>query len=181
MHPMTTIKTREPAADPSPPHPTAANTTSNTTTVPKQDSKLKESKLKSPKPSRWTKARRRIARHPRLVTTVVLLSLASGTGLFLLYLLFRGAWSSHQDNLAILHTIFKMEIAQEDTLEIDQNPQQVVTRTYLTLEPHVGHDGWMWVNRFGSTITYGKYEQRLIASCSSYSPLYLVCDLSEIP
>lgn len=172
---MTTIKTREPAADPSPPHPTASNKASSTATVPNQDSKLKNSK-----PSRRKRAWGRIGRHPRLVTAAVLLSLASGTGLLLLYLLFRGAWSGHQDNLAILHTIFKMEIAQEDTLEIDGNPQQVVTRTYLTLEPHVEHDGWMWINRFGSTITYGKHDQRLIASCSHYSPLYLICDLSEI-
>jgi hypothetical protein len=37
------------------------------------------------------------------------------------------------------------------------------------------------MNRFGSTITYGQQDQRLIASCSPYSPLYVICDLSEIP
>ena len=173
---MTTIKTREPAADPSPTNPTSAKKSSSKGTVPNQEAKPKNSK-----PSRLQKACGHIGRHPRLVTAAILLSLASGTGLFLLYLLFRGAWSGHQDNLTILHTIFKMEIAQEDTLKIDGDPQQVVTRTYLTLEPYVEHDGWMWINRFGSTITYGKYDQRLIASCSPYSPLYLICDLSEIP
>ena len=107
--------------------------------------------------------------------------LFSGTSLFLLYSLFKGAWSPHQDNVAVLKTILKMELERENSRLLDLEPHKVVTRSYQSLDPHVASDGWVWINRFGSTITYGKQEQRLIASCSAYSPLYLVCSLSEIP
>ncbi|MEL7226831.1 MAG: hypothetical protein AAGL17_18850, partial [Cyanobacteria bacterium J06576_12] len=94
---------------------------------------------------------------------------------------FKDAWSPQYDNLVILKTIFKMELNREDTRMVGEDPQQVITRSYQSLEPYVEDDGWVWVNRFGGTITYGKQEQRLIASCDAYSPLYLVCNLSEIP
>jgi len=122
-----------------------------------------------------------IARHPRITQTAVLLLLATGTGCFLLYSLFKGAWSPHQDNIGILTTIFKMELNREDTRVLEDDSRQVITRSYQSLEPYVAEDEWVWVNRFGSTITYGRQDQRLIASCSAYSPLYMVCSLSEIP
>lgn len=134
-----------------------------------------------PKPSRLRSLGRLVARHPRIVQAIVLLAVFSGTGVFLLYLLFRDAWSPEQDNLGVLRTIWEMETSRESTLAMPDNPQQVVTRSYDTLEASVEADGWVWINRFGSTITYGKQEQRLIASCSPYSPLYLICNLSEIP
>lgn len=140
----------------------------------------------SPKPPRAKAGRLRrtgrfIARHPRLTQTVVLLLLVTGTGTFLLYALFKDAWSPHQDNIGVLTTIFKMELNRETTRVIGEDPQQVITRSYQSLEPYLADDEWVWINRFGSTITYGKQDQRLIASCSAYSPLYLVCNLSEIP
>lgn len=122
-----------------------------------------------------------VASHPRLVSLLALLLVAGGTGICLLYLLFRGALSQHQNNAVILQTIWKMEIERKDAIALKNNPDRIVTRTFLTLEPHVEADGWTWINRFGSTITYGRQEQRMIASCSPYSPLYLICDLSEIP
>ncbi|MEL6604233.1 MAG: hypothetical protein AAFP20_13520 [Cyanobacteria bacterium J06614_10] len=132
-----------------------------------------------PKASRLRKVGAAIARHPRLIQAAVLLTLASGVGVFLLCLLFKEAWSPEKDNVTVLRTIFKMEIERRDTLPITD--AQVVTRSYETLDPYVGEEGWTWVNRFGSTLTYGKQDQRLIASCSPYSPLYLICSLSEIP
>lgn len=108
-------------------------------------------------------------------------AIATGTAFFLLYTLFEGAWSVNQDNFAILQTIFKMELGRESTLAINENPQRVMTRSFTSLEPYVAKDNWEWRNRFGSTITYANQERLLIASCSPYSPLYLVCDLSEIP
>ncbi|MGC1217184.1 MAG: hypothetical protein WA783_18925 [Phormidesmis sp.] len=126
-----------------------------------------------------------VSRHPVLVQIAVLLVLTSGAGCFLLYSLFKGAWSPEKDNLSILSSILKMEIARKSALAIDGNSQQVVTRSYQSLEPYVATEDWVWINRFGSTSTYGKQDgkqdQRLIASCSAYSPLYLVCNLSEIP
>ena len=74
-----------------------------------------------------------------------------------------------------------MEVGRESTHPIDNDPQKVVTRSFTSLEPHVAEDDWEWRNRFGSTITYQKQDRWLIASCSPYSPLYLVCDLSEVP
>ena len=74
-----------------------------------------------------------------------------------------------------------MELGRNSALEIDENPQRVVTRSFTSLEPYVTNDNWEWHNRFGSTITYTKPDRWLIASCSPYSPLYLVCDLSEVP
>lgn len=136
-------------------------------------------------PGRLRKIGKAIARHPKLVQFFTLLLLTGGTSIFLLYLLFRGAWSTHEDNLTLLRTIWLMETGGESTRIIgqnpDQNPQRVITRSYETLEPYVEADGWTWVNRFGGTITYGKQEKRLIASCGAYSPLYLICSLSEIP
>ncbi len=126
-----------------------------------------------------------IVRHPVLIQIALLLILAGGASCFLLYSLFKGAWSPEKDNLSILKTIFKMEVSRKSTLAIEQDPQQVVTRSYQSLEPYVATEDWIWINRFGSTSTYGKQDgnrdQRLIASCSAYSPLYLVCSLSEIP
>ena len=121
------------------------------------------------------------ARHPRLIQFGVLSAIATGTVFFLLYTLFKGAWSTHQDNFAILQTIFKMELGRESTLAIDEDPQRVITRSFTSLEPYVAENDWEWHNRFGSTITYAKQDRWLIASCSPYSPLYLVCDLSEVP
>lgn len=135
----------------------------------------------TPKPSRLRRVSRFMARHPRWVQAFLLLALTSGTGCFLLYSLFRGAWTPERDNLTILQTIFKMEIKRDSTRIIDGDPQQVVTRSYQSLEPYMEEDGWIWVSRFGSTITYGSQNKRLIASCSPYSPLYMVCSLSEIP
>jgi len=140
-------------------------------------------------PGQFGRQRRRVgavvSRHPVLAQIAVLLVLISGTGCFLLYSLFKGAWSPEKNNLSILGSILKMEIARESALAIDGNPQQVVTRSYQSLEPYVATEDWVWVNRFGSTSTYGKQDgkqdQRLIASCSAYSPLYLVCNLSETP
>ncbi|MEO1619548.1 MAG: hypothetical protein AAFU53_00790 [Cyanobacteria bacterium J06632_3] len=131
--------------------------------------------------SRLRQFGRAIARHPQITQVFLLLVITSGTSIFLLYLLFRGAWSTHQDNVAVLSTIFKMELSRKDTLALGDSPQQVITRSYKTLDAYVEPDGWSWVNRFSSTITYGKQEQRLIASCSSYSPIYIICSLSEIP
>ena len=133
------------------------------------------------KPSTWRRLRMTAARHPRLVQFGVLSAIATGTAFFLLYSLFKGAWSTNQDNFAILQTIFKMEIGRDSTLAIDDNPQRVITRSFTSLEPHVAQNDWEWSNRFGSTITYQKQDRWLIASCSPYSPLYLVCDLSEVP
>lgn len=184
---MTTFKTRESAtgassSDENTAGETVATKAVSTQTSPhKDDSKSQTSKGSKPKVGRLKKLCRAITRHPRITTTALLLILASGTGIVLLCLLFKGAWSGHRDNVAVLQTILKMELEREDTLAINDDAQQVVTRTYLTLEPHVAQDDWTWINRFGSTITYGKQDQRLIASCSAYSPLYLICDLSEIP
>ncbi|MEL6814232.1 MAG: hypothetical protein AAFP03_05375 [Cyanobacteria bacterium J06598_3] len=183
---MTRLETRESATgtalDETTAEKTAATTTLTRQTSPQQHvAKGKSVKGAKQKVSRWKKVGRAIARHPRITTTALLFTLASGTGVVLLCLLFKGAWSGHRDNVSILRTIWEMEVAREDTLAINDNTQQVVTRTYLTLEAQVAQDDWTWINRFGSTITYGKQNQRLIASCSAYSPLYLVCDLSEIP
>ncbi|MEO1387694.1 MAG: hypothetical protein AAFV85_10015 [Cyanobacteria bacterium J06634_6] len=134
-----------------------------------------------PKPGRLRSVGQAIARHPKITQAVVLLILISGTGVFLLYLLFRDAWSPEHDNIGVMRTIFQMETQRESTLPLEDNPQQVVTRSYQTLENSVEADGWVWINRFGSTITFGKQEQRMIASCSPYSALYLVCNLGEIP
>ena len=131
--------------------------------------------------SRLRRFARLLARHPNITQVFLLLAIASGTSIFLLYLLFRGAWSTHQDNVAVLSTIFKMELSRKDTLALSDSPQQVITRSYKTLDSYVEPDGWSWVNRFSGTITYGKQEQRLIASCSPYSPIYIICSLSEIP
>lgn len=132
-------------------------------------------------PSRLRRIGKAIVRHPKLVQFFTLLLLAGGTGIFLLYLLFRGAWSTHEDNITLLRAIWLMETGRESTRIIDDSPQRVITRSYETLDPYVEADGWTWVNRFGGTITYGKQEKRLIASCGAYSPLYLICSLSEIP
>lgn len=157
---MPTLKTREPTTD---------------------LSSSEQSFAVTAKPSNLRKVRNGIARHPRLVQAAILLSLVGGTGLVLIYFLFRGAWLEHEDNSAILNSILKMEMEREDSRTINGDEQRLVTRTFSSLEPRVEADGWTWINRFGSTITYGKQDQRLIASCSPYSPLYIICDLSEIP
>jgi hypothetical protein len=131
--------------------------------------------------SRWYRFRAGVARRPWLLQVPLLLLVISGTGLFLMHSLFKGAWSQHRDNFAILRTIFVMELSRDDALALKGDSQQVITRAYGSLEPYLATDGWVWINRFGSTITYGREDQRLIASCSPYSPLYLICDLSEIP
>ena len=143
--------------------------------------RLKASKQKKTKPSRLRKVGRVIAHHPRITQLVLLLAFISGTSVFLLYSLFKGAWSPEQDNLKILSTILEMEVSRESTIAIEGDNNQVLTRSFQSLEPYVEEDGWTWVNRFGSTITYRKQEQTLIASCSPYSPLYMICSLSEIP
>ncbi|MEL6454705.1 MAG: hypothetical protein AAFQ40_08310 [Cyanobacteria bacterium J06623_5] len=158
----------------------------------KPDTAIVTTSAVRPKASRLRKIGTAIARHPRLIQVAVLLILTSGVGVFLFWLLFKGAWSPEKDNVTVLRTIFKMEFERQDTLPItdgnaDETAEapvtdgQVVTRSYETLDPYVEEAGWTWVNRFGSTLTYGKDEQRLIASCSPYSPLYLICSLSEIP
>jgi hypothetical protein len=130
----------------------------------------------------WQRFRTGVAAHPRLLQVAILLLLMGSTSAMLLYFLFRGAWPNHPDNVAILGSILKMELGREDSRAIhEDNAQRVVTRTFSTLERYVEADGWTWMNRFGSTITYGQQDQRLIASCSPYSPLYVICDLSEIP
>jgi hypothetical protein len=128
------------------------------------------------------KLRNRILAQPRLIQLAIALMLLGGTSALLLYILFRGAWPQHQDNKVILSSILKMELGRDSSRVIDENDaQRVVTRSFSTLESYLAADGWTWINRFGSTITYGKQNQRLIASCSPYSPLYTICDLSEIP
>ena len=155
---MPTLKTREPAT------------------------KLSPAQIASivSKPGRLRRLCNFAGRHSTLTQIVTFLAAASGTSLVLVCFLFRGAWSEHKDNFAILNAIFKMEASRESSLAIGDSEQRVVTRTFSTLEPHLEADGWQWINRFGSTITYGKQDQRLIASCSPYSPLYIVCDFSEI-
>ncbi len=137
--------------------------------------------LASSKSNRSNRVGATMARHSTLIQIALSLVLVSGTGCFLLYLLFRGAWSPDKDNVSILRTIFKMEVSRKNTLTLEGDPQQVVTRSYQSLEPYVAAENWIWINRFGDTVTYGKQDQRLIASCSAYSPLYLVCNLGEIP
>lgn len=132
------------------------------------------------KPGKLRRIRNFVGRHPVLTQTLAFSAITGGTSLVLLCILFKGAWSDHKNNLAILNAIFKMETSRQSTLMVNDDSQKVVTRTFSTLEPHLEDDGWTWINRFGSTITYGKQDQRLIASCSPYSPLYIVCDLSEI-
>ncbi|MEM8505009.1 MAG: hypothetical protein AAF716_17875 [Cyanobacteria bacterium P01_D01_bin.1] len=123
-----------------------------------------------------------IARYPNFIQLVLTLVLLTGTSSFLLYRLFRDAWSPDKDNQAILETIATMEFERKNVLPIENSSsEQVVTRSYVDLDPYLAAQGWMWINRFGSTITYGRNDERLIASCSTYSPLYLVCNLSEIP
>jgi len=138
------------------------------------------------KPSRLRQIGSAIARHPRIVQLAILLVVLTGTSSYLLYSLFRGAWSPEKDNIAILKTIVTMELEREDAVpladsESESGSNLVVTRSYVDLEPYLETDGWIWINRFGSTTTYGRQEERLIASCSTYSPLYLICNLSEIP
>ena len=167
---MTSLKERESTNVITSPDTASADTTADIT-----------SEFATAKVSRLRRLGSAFVRHPRLAQTAILLVLATGTGAFLLFSLFRGAWSPHQNNIGVLTTIFKMELNREDTRIIEENPQQVITRSYRSLEPYVANDDWVWINRFGSTITYGRKDQRLIASCSAYSPLYLICNLSEIP
>ena len=133
------------------------------------------------KRSRLRRLGRAIAHYPNLAQMLIFMMAIGGTSLVLLGLLFRDAWSDRHNNTAIISAILKMELAREDFRVIESSPERVVTHTFATLEPHVEADGWTWINRFGNTITYGKQDQRMIASCSPYSPLYVVCDLGEIP
>ena len=147
------------------------------------------SALSQPKPEAAPKQRfkvvrgtgRFIRRHPRFSQTLLVLMIVGGTGLFLLHSLFREAWSSERDHLSVMRTIFDLETAREDALPIDDDLQQVITRSYQDLEPYVAEEGWVWENRFGSTITYAKQDKHLIASCGPYSALYMICNLSEVP
>lgn len=107
--------------------------------------------------------------------------LLSGTSVVFLYLLFQGAWRDRANNATLLGTILKMELAREEARVIEDSPEHVITHTFKTLDGYVAKDDWVWLNRFGSTVTYGKQEQRMIASCRPYSPLYIICNLSEIP
>lgn len=129
----------------------------------------------------WRKLGRAIKRYPNISQTLIFALLISGTSVALLSLLFKDAWSDRHDNTEVIATILKMELNREDVRVLNDSPERVVTHTFETLEPHVESDGWTWVNRFGNTITYGKQDQRMIASCAPYSPLYMVCDLGEIP
>lgn len=123
-----------------------------------------------------------ITRYPSLIQIVLTIVLLTGTSSFLLYRLFRDAWSPDKNNQAILEAIATMEFERKNVLPIENSSsEQVVTRSYIDLDPYLKVEGWMWINRFGSTITYGRNDERLIASCSTYSPLYLVCNLSKIP
>lgn len=132
------------------------------------------------RPNRWRRITARVAHHPRILTGLALLAIVGSTSALLGYQLFKGAWANHRDNAKIVRTLLKMELAQASALPLENNPQQLITRTYSTLEPHLEADGWQWINRFGSTSTYAKPNQQLIVSCSPYSPLYLICDVSEI-
>lgn len=146
------------------------------------DTATNSSPVITAKPSRLRQMRGVIAQRSLLMQLVALLILSTGISSFLLYSLFKGAWSPEKDNQAILSAIFAMEFERKHALPIEAvDSNQVVTRSYMDLEPYVEADGWVWLNRFGSTITYGRQDERLIASCSPYSPLYLVCNLSEIP
>ena len=155
------------------------------TTAPQEVSVQKDKQKAQPKTKRqtsqWRKLGRAIKRYPNASQTLLFLMIISGTSVVLLSLLFREAWSDRYNNLAIISNILKMELNREDFRLLEDSPERVVTHTFQTLEPHVEADGWSWVNRFGNTITYGKQDQRMIASCAPYSPLYIVCDLGEIP
>ncbi|MGC1307051.1 MAG: hypothetical protein WA885_07460 [Phormidesmis sp.] len=166
---MPRLKTREPATDSSPER------------SPQSSAHPHLTKFRGWQRRTWRRTCRIVAAHPRLISTLLLITAASGTSVFLLYQLFKGAWPNYQDNAVILETIAKMELRRESARAIKADPERVVTRTYLTLEPYLEPDGWTWIDRFGSTSTYSRQDQRLIASCSPYSPLYLVCHLSEIP
>lgn len=129
----------------------------------------------------WRRFAGTILRYPNVAQVLLFLVVMGGTSLVLLCLLFKGAWSDRDNNLKVINTILKMELQREDARMLETSPERIVTHTFKTLEPHVEADGWTWVNRFGNTITYGKQEQRMIASCRPYSPLYMICDLGEIP
>ena len=202
---MTRLKNRAPATDP----PSAS--TSSLSAKPgdiklkdakrkdakRKDTKLKDTKLKdakrkdtepigptaaaSQKTSGWRKLGNAIKRYPNVSQLLLFFALIGGTSLILLTMLFKDAWSDRYNNIAILRAILTMELSREETRVIEDSPERVVTHTFKTLEPHVEADGWVWINRFGNTITYGKQDQRMIASCSPYSPLYMICDLGEIP
>lgn len=164
------------------PMPTLKDRESATDRLLSKDESAGESTLVSlSKQSSWRKSRKTLIHHPQLVQLALFLTLMSGASAVLLCLLFKGAWVSHQDNFAILSSITKMELSREDARAVNGDSERLVTRTFATLEPSLKADGWSWINRFGSTMTYGKQDQRLIASCSPYSPLYIICDLSEIP
>ncbi|MFK8182088.1 MAG: hypothetical protein AB8B99_01850 [Phormidesmis sp.] len=122
-----------------------------------------------------------ILRYPNVAQILLFLTVIGGTSLVLIGLLFQGAWSDRDNNFAILNTILKMELNREDVRTLEDSPERVLTHTFRTLEPHVEADGWTWINRIGKTITYGKQDQRMIASCRPYSPLYMICELGEIP
>ena len=171
---MTTLEKRDAATQPKTTHSALGQTEAVKTASNEPISTVSQ-------PSSWRRLRMSAARHPRLIQLGVLSVIATGTTLFLLYSLFKGAWSANQNNFAILQTIFKMELDRESAHTLNDNPQKVVTRSFTSLEPYVAENNWEWRNRFGSTITYQKQDRWLIASCTPYSPLYLVCDLSEAP
>lgn len=171
---MDTLKERDAATQPP--------TTQAATTKPKPTESAANQPVSTvSKPTAWRRFRMTTQRHPRLVKLGLFSAIATTTAFLLLYSLFKGAWSADRDNFAILQTIFKMELGRDSTLAINGNPQRVITRSFTSLEPHVAQEDWEWSNRFGSTITYQKQDRWLIASCTPYSPLYLICDLSEVP
>ncbi len=146
------------------------------------DAALASSSAVVHRPSRLRRIGSAIARHPNLAHLILTLALLAGGSSFFLYGLFKQDWSPEKDNQAILKAIVKLEFGRKNVLPIaNDDSERVVTRSYADLDPYVEIDGWAWINRFGSTLTYGRADERLIASCSTYSPLYLVCNLSEVP
>lgn len=131
---------------------------------------------------RLRQLRRWLGQHPKIVQLACLITLTSGTTFVLLALLFKGAWTTYPDNnLAVLRSIFLMETSRDTARTIANDDSQVVTRSFNSLDPYLSADDWSWVNRFGNTVTYTREDEHLIASCRSYSPVYMVCNLSEIP
>ncbi len=177
---MTTLENQDAAEQPPTDH-SASRQTEVVETAANKPLPMGSQLVRQPSTSSWRRLRRSAARHPRLIQFGILGAIATGTAGFLLYSLFKGAWSANQNNLAILQSISRMELSGKSAIAIHNNPQKVITHTFTSLEPYVAADGWEWRNRFGSTITYQKQDRWLIASCTPYSPLYLVCDLNEVP
>ncbi|PZO07659.1 MAG: hypothetical protein DCF25_22660, partial [Leptolyngbya foveolarum] len=124
---MTTLEERDAATQPTTTHPASSQAKIVETAANKPLSTVSQ-------PSTWRRLRMSAARHPRLIQFGILGAIATGTTVFLLYSLFKGAWSANQNNYAILQTIFKMELGRKSALPVGDNPQTVITHTFTSLE-----------------------------------------------